>query len=212
MKWLWWLRRDKGAKEEASPARRVWLIVGLGNPGKEYERTRHNIGFRVVQELALRWQLRWKRERKFYGWVAQGKVGEQLVHLLLPSTYMNESGKAVKAYMDYYQLSLEDLLVISDDLELPLGQLRVRKEGGSGGHNGLKSIQQSLGTTCYQRLRFGIGRGEGVEAREWVLAPFSEEEEKQLGEMVQSCVQTVEELLVHPVDKVMHRRNVKRNV
>lgn len=174
------------------------LIVGLGNPGEEYARTRHNIGFMVVDRLAERWGVKLKKERKFLGWLGKGKA-----HLLKPATYMNESGLAARKVADY--LHLDEVLVITDDAELPFGQLRLRPKGSSGGHNGLKSIARELGTTEYPRLRVGVGR-QG-ELRNHVLGRFSAEEEKELESLIDRAADVVERLMCEPIEKVMMQAN-----
>jgi len=133
------------------------LVVGLGNPGREYEQSRHNIGFVVVERLAQQLGAApWKKQGQAL--VAKGEVQGQSVLLAQPQTFMNLSGQAVSALMQYYKLTLNDLLVIVDDLELAPGRLRARDKGSHGGHNGLRDIQNHLGTTEYKRIRVGIGR------------------------------------------------------
>ncbi len=138
------------------------LIVGLGNPGSEYARTRHNAGFLVVERLAERWRAVWNYERKFEARMARAQgADDRLVLLCEPQTYMNSSGDAVGAVVGFYRIALARLLVVVDDADLPLGEIRLRPAGGSGGHHGLESIEQRLGTTDYARLRVGIGRQAG---------------------------------------------------
>ena len=134
----------------------VFLIVGLGNPGETYQNTRHNIGFDVVESIAGRLQAEWKSDR--FGWVAKGKYKSRSLLLLKPNTYMNKSGDALRFWIDSEKIQPEDVLVITDDLALPLGQLRMRPKGGAGGHNGLGDIERALGHQNYTRLRFGIDR------------------------------------------------------
>jgi PTH1 family peptidyl-tRNA hydrolase len=136
----------------------LYLIVGLGNPGGEYSRTRHNVGFVVVERLAERWKAVWAFEKKFNARVAK----TQRVLLCEPQTYMNSSGEAVGAIVDFYRVPLARMLVAVDDADLPLGELRLRPGGSSGGHHGLESIEQHLGTREYARLRIGIGRKDGA--------------------------------------------------
>ncbi len=168
----------------------IKLVVGLGNPGKKYERTRHNMGFLVVRALADGWGLTLKSERKMLGETARGRVGNKQIHLLLPTTYMNESGRAVGSYSNYYHIEAHEVLVISDDADLPFGELRFREKGSSGGHNGLKSIEQALGTQAYPRLRIGIGR-EGEELIGHVLGRFSPAEEKRLEGLIREAKEVV---------------------
>jgi PTH1 family peptidyl-tRNA hydrolase len=150
------------------------LIVGLGNPGAEYARTRHNAGFVVVGKLAERWRAAWNYEKKFNARVARGDRGENRALLGEPQTYMNSSGEAVGALTAFYRVPPERLLVIVDDADLPLGELRLRPGGSSGGHHGLESIEQHLGTRDFARLRIGIGRADGArEITDYVLGRFS---------------------------------------
>jgi len=138
------------------------LIVGLGNPGADYERTRHNAGFMVVERLAERWGVRLALEKKFEARLARTEVDGRRVLLCQPQTYMNASGDAVGAVVSFYRVSLDRLLVIVDDADLPLGELRLRTSGGTGGHHGLESIERCLGSQNYARLRIGIGRRDNL--------------------------------------------------
>ena len=136
----------------------LYLIVGLGNPGEEYARTRHNAGFRLVEELARRWQVRWTLERKFAARLARTERNGNRVLLCEPLSYMNASGEVVRSVADYFQAEPARLLVAVDDADLPLGEIRLRGQGGSGGHHGLESILQHLGSREFARQRMGIGR------------------------------------------------------
>ena len=138
--------------------------MGLGNPGRDYAKTRHNAGFIVVDQVAKRWQADWKSEKKFSARVARAELDQRQALLCKPQTFMNSSGEAVAAMVNFYRVAFERLLVIVDDADLPLGQLRLRPNGSSGGHHGLESIEQHLGSREYARLRIGIGR-EGSTAR-----------------------------------------------
>jgi PTH1 family peptidyl-tRNA hydrolase len=159
------------------------LIVGLGNIGPEYEDTRHNIGFRVLDALAKASNISFQDKR--YGFVAKMRVKNQELVLLKPSTYMNLSGNAVRYWMQQEKIPLENLLVVVDDLSLPVGTIRMRQNGADGGHNGLKHIAQMIGTQSYNRLKFGIGndypRGGQID---FVLGRFSPEDEKRVDEKV----------------------------
>lgn len=137
------------------------LIVGLGNPGAEYAKTRHNAGFMLVELLAQRWRTVWNQERKFQARVAKAERNGRGVLLCEPQTYMNASGEAVGAVVQFYQLPLANLVVVVDDADLPLGEIRLRPGGGPGGHHGLESIEEHLSARSYARLRIGIGRKDG---------------------------------------------------
>ena len=157
------------------------VIAGLGNPGKEYEGTRHNIGRAVVSRLAEKLGLRFKRAAPFEALharcerngVEQNSVE---VDLLLPETYMNDSGRSISRFMRFFKLGLESLVVVVDDIAIPFGTMRVRMNGSHGGHNGLKSVESYLGTRDYQRLRLGIGESQHDDLVDHVLGRFSEEE------------------------------------
>lgn len=163
------------------------VVVGLGNPGKTYEGTRHNIGFEVVDEIAARWSLGWKKSLSFKGMIAE-KEGR---FLLKPTTYMNLSGEAVAALLHFYKIDPSSLLVVVDDVALPFGQLRLRGEGSSGGHNGLKSIEAHLGTQHFARLRVGVGGPEG-DLASYVLDPFSGEEKEAVPRIRERAASAVE--------------------
>lgn len=152
------------------------LIVGLGNPGAKYEGTRHNVGFDVVDILATRWGLTMTTE-KFHAWFTQGEFDGEKVVLLKPSTFMNRSGQAVLGAGRFYKIGASDLLVIADDHALPLGRLRMRVKSSAGGHNGLQSVVDYVGSDEWARLRIGIGEPVGVPAV-YVLSRFTPEEEK----------------------------------
>lgn len=183
------------------------VIVGLGNPGREYEMTRHNLGFLVVQALALQMQASFTREPKFEAQVALFKMGTKKVHLVLPETYMNESGRACERVLNYYKLTNHELIVVTDDLALPFGQLRIRLMGSAGGHNGLKSIQAALGTSHYLRLKLGIGGSAGSPYVDYVLSHFTGEEKKQLGEFVARGVECLKRLSTEDFYKVANSVN-----
>jgi PTH1 family peptidyl-tRNA hydrolase len=135
----------------------IKLIVGLGNPGKEYERTRHNAGFRWVDAIAARKSAAWKRESKFSGWAARIDEGGHDFWLLKPATYMNESGRSVSALLRFYRIAPEEMLVVHDELDLPPGAVKLKRGGGTGGHNGLSDIAEALDSKDFWRLRIGIG-------------------------------------------------------
>lgn len=154
---------------------RLKLIVGLGNPGKKYELTRHNIGFWSIDLLSKRWGIPLNKE-KWKGIVGEGVVNGEKVILLKPMTYMNLSGESIRPAMDWLKVDLEDLILIYDDLDLPLGQVRLRTKGSAGGHNGMKSTIAHLGTDQFKRIKLGIGRPVSLSVPDYVLSPFSQEE------------------------------------
>lgn len=185
-------------------------IVGLGNPGKEYVRTRHNLGAMVVEELARELKLTFKADRHLSSFIAKGKSDGREVDLLLPQTYMNESGWAVRRYLDYYKITAGQLLVVCDDTALTFGQLRLRSQGSSGGHNGLKSILMHLGTDEFIRLRMGVGsNGVGQPLAEYVLSNFNGEETAALDEFIKRGAAVLKLLMTEPLTQVMNRINTK---
>ncbi len=189
------------------------LVVGLGNPGPEYADTRHNAGFRVVDELARRHGIALARERRVLGWFGRGRVGGVETGLLEPHTFMNLSGKAVLAAATEYPLGdlASDLVVVYDDLDLPFGRLRIRPGGGAGGQKGLADIQDRLGRSDFPRLRFGIGRPPpGEDPVEYVLAPFDAEQQPGLAEVLARAADAIESILGDGVQLAMNRFNASR--
>jgi peptidyl-tRNA hydrolase, PTH1 family len=172
-----------------------FLVVGLGNPGSEYDRTRHNIGFEVLDAWAKKHEVTWTSER--HGWVGGFRFKGRVVHVLKPNTYMNLSGKAVSYWMQQHKVKLEHVIVVLDDLAIDLGALRLRLKGSDGGHNGLKSIDQTLGTQQYARLRFGIGnhfpKGRQVD---FVLGTWKTEEEVPVLEGIDKAMGLLEGFLL----------------
>ncbi len=154
------------------------LIVGLGNPGAEYARTRHNAGFLVAERLGQEWRADWRQEDRFRARMARGQHAGQRWILCQPQTFMNASGEAVAAVSGFYRVPPARVLVVVDDADLPLGTLRLRSEGSSGGHHGLESVERCLGTQAYPRLRLGIGRRteDGRQITGYVLGRFSRDE------------------------------------
>ena len=187
----------------------VFLIVGLGNPGRDYARTRHNAGFLLLDTLAAAWRVEWAARRKFNARVARADRGDRRIFLCEPETYMNASGEAVSALMKFYKVSPPQLLVAVDDADLPLGTLRLRPDGSSGGHHGLESVERHLGTRAYARLRIGIGRraADQREITDWVLAAFRKEEAPLLENVLQTGCEQIECWLSAGVREAMNRFN-----
>jgi PTH1 family peptidyl-tRNA hydrolase len=169
-----------------------FLIIGLGNPGSAYQQTRHNAGYLIVEAFAKKQQLTFKQSSNLVGGIARGEVHGKKVTLLLPTTYMNTSGEAVRRCMDYYKVPVDQVMVVCDDVALPLGTLRMRSKGSSGGHNGLKSIEAHVHTQYYARLRVGVGAPGGQILADYVLGRFSSEESKTLLEVSQKAVEVLE--------------------
>lgn len=184
-------------------------MVGLGNPGPEYEATRHNVGFRVVERLASRCGATLSRDKRLHGRAGRARIAGRDVLLLAPETWMNRSGLAVEAAIAAHPLDpASELLVVYDDLDLPFGRLRLRPGGGAGGHNGLADVIDRLGRNDFARLRFGIGRPPpGIEAVEWVLAPWNRDEAASLGDHLERAADAVEALLADGIGPAMSRFN-----
>ena len=186
------------------------LIVGLGNPGRKYEYTRHNLGFLAVESLAEFLKVDFKKSSFTEGLIAQGEWDSKQVVLLMPATYMNNSGAAVKSVMEHMDIALKNVLVITDDLNLPFGQIRIRRQGSEGGHNGLGSIINHLATEHFSRLRMGIGQPrQKSETVDFVLEQFTKEEKSQLDGFVKEAEQCalvwVQEGIVTAMEKYNKR-------
>lgn len=183
------------------------LIIGLGNPGKPYEFTRHNIGFDVIDALAKEWNAP-LNQSKFNGMYATVHRPEGKVILLKPLTYMNLSGECVRPVMDYFDIAIEDIVVIYDDLDLETGKLRLRGKGSAGGHNGIKSLIQHLGTQEFNRIRVGVDRPPaGMKVADYVLAKFSKDDQIIVQDAISKCCDAVEVSLNKPFLDVMNQFN-----
>ncbi|WP_042453885.1 aminoacyl-tRNA hydrolase [Neobacillus dielmonensis] len=183
------------------------LITGLGNPGKQYEHTRHNVGFDVIEELSNRLAIP-LNQSKLKGLYGIGAVNGEKVLLLKPLTYMNLSGESIRAVMDYYKIEQEDLLVVYDDLDLPVGKIRLRQKGSPGGHNGIKSIVAHLGTQQFNRIRIGIDRPQGgMSVPDYVLGQFLQEERPLIAQAVKNSAEACETWLKKPFLQVMNDYN-----
>lgn len=176
----------------------ILAVIGLGNPGKEYEMTRHNIGFLVLEALARECGAQFRKDDKFEGW----RCRVNGVELLMPATYMNDSGTAAQKLLRYFQIAPSRVLVVVDDMDLGFGQLRIKAFGGPGGHNGLKSLEKHLGTSHYARLRVGIGRPLVGTQVDYVLGTFSQEEAKLLPEIIGQAVSCIKRLFSEELSKV----------
>lgn len=189
----------------------MWVIVGLGNPGKRYSASRHNVGFMLVQRVADKLNVRWKK-RKYAAKAVQAEWGPYPVLLVKPWTYMNNSGLAVKSLLDVTGASRDRMLVVYDDLDLPLGEIRIRKSGGPGTHNGMASIVREIGSTEFPRIRIGIGPlPSGVDASDYVLADFPVEEKKDIDDCLAHAEESVMLILENGIEKAMARFNRKIN-
>lgn len=184
-----------------------YMIVGLGNPGKEYEKTRHNVGFMVVEALASAYQLQFssKKAKALY---ADGLIAGERAMLVKPQSYMNNSGDPVRELVSFFNVDRNRLIVISDDLDIDLGTLRLRPKGGAGGQKGVKHIIQQLGTPEFARMRFGIGRPPGrMDASKYVLRRFHDDDAILVQETIDRAVRAVEDWIRHGLDYAMNRHN-----
>ncbi len=183
------------------------IIVGLGNPGLKYRKTRHNLGFMAVGALADLRQMRFRRGR-FRSTQARGRIGKEHVVLVRPMTFMNLSGESVAGVLKQFSRPLEDLLIVSDDVNLDLGRMRLRRSGSAGGHRGLESIIQQLGSRDFARLRLGIGAPpEALEKMEYVLRRFRRDEWPVVREVLAGATQAMETWAYHGIDEAMNRFN-----
>lgn len=168
------------------------MIVGLGNPGRKYEKTKHNMGFLTIDELAKRHQVNVSTKDFEAEYGTYFENGEK-VFLVKPQTYMNDSGRAVRLLMGYYQIQLDELLVIQDDMDLKLGKVRLRQKGSAGGHNGIKSIINTLGTNEFKRIKIGIQHPKDVSVVDWVLTPFSKDERPIMQAAIEKAADAVDD-------------------
>lgn len=184
------------------------LIVGLGNPGAEYRETRHNIGFMVIDVLAERWGMSSQWREKFDAMQIKHLVGDEQVIISKPLTFMNLSGQSVAATAGFYKIELADILIVTDDVALPVGRLRARRDGGAGGHNGLKSIIQQLGTQAFPRMRVGVGRGNGDrDLSNHVLGRFDAAERDTVSAAVLRAAEASEMFIADGIERVMNAFN-----
>lgn len=183
------------------------IILGLGNIGKEYENTHHNVGFMALDRVALSNKLEFKLEKKFNAFVAEYIYNGEKHLLIKPTTYMNNSGIAIRQVIDYYKKDISELLVIYDDLDLPLGNIRIRKTGSAGGHNGMKSIIAHLGSQNFNRVRVGIKKGKEVDTIDYVLSKFSKKELETMNVTLDKMPNLIDDFLKNGIDYIMNNYN-----
>lgn len=182
------------------------LIVGLGNPGKEYEKTRHNVGFRCVDEVAKSLDLTFNKE-KFDGIYCDFvKDGEKII-LLKPQKYINLSGEVIRDFVNFFKINVDDVLIICDDLDTSVGTLRLRYKGSSGGHNGLKDIEKNLSTQLYKRIKIGIGNNKSIDTKNYVLGKFNNDDEELIDKIVKIMPKIINDYLSINFDKLMNKYN-----
>ena len=182
------------------------LIIGLGNPGKEYNNTRHNIGFMVVDNY-LKNKNQNKFKNKFNGNYIDVTISGEKVIFLKPQKYMNLSGEVVKEFVKFYKIDVNDILVISDDLDMPCGKIRLREKGSSGGHNGLKNIEFHLGTSEYKRLKIGVGNNKVIDAKDYVLGQFNKEEIDIINLTIKKTENVIDDFLNIEFTQIMSKYN-----
>ena len=183
------------------------LVVGLGNPGTKYEGTRHNIGFMALEQMASGEGFSFRQQSKLHGLAAEHGIGESRLRLLMPQTYMNDSGRSIRAALDWFGFTPEQLLVLVDDMDIPLGRLRLRGQGSAGGHNGLRSTIQHLGTQAFPRLRIGIGAPADNPAERrartvsHVLGPFSRAEQSEVDAVLDGVLEAIQRIQRQGLDR-----------
>ena len=187
---------------------KIKLIVGLGNPGKEYENTRHNMGFKVLDSINERLgSLKWKERDG--GLYFDCHLDMCKVIFLKPQKYINLSGDVLIKYVSFFDIKIEDIIVISDDLDLPIGSIKLKEKGTSGGHNGLKNIEARLGTTEYKRIKLGISNNKNIDTKDYVLGKFSSEEKRLVNDIIEKAANATLECIGHPFNEIMSKYNIK---
>jgi len=185
----------------------IKLVVALGNPGKEYQETRHNIAWMALDTISFNKELIWKN--KFKGFYSTYKIKEQKIFFLKPQTYMNLSGESVAELTHFYKINVDEILIIHDEMDFSFGQLAFKIGGGLAGHNGLKSIVNNLGSEGFNRLRLGVSRSTNMSSADWVLSKFSQEEIKNLDKFLIFCAQAIEASLQQKVASIFNIYNKK---
>lgn len=185
------------------------LIVGLGNPGKEYENTRHNIGFLLLDKFLEKQNLKLDSE-KFGGIYLKTKIKNNDVIFLKPQKYINLSGEVIRKFIDYYKININDIFVIVDDLNLPIGSLKIKVKGSSGGHNGLKNIEQHLGTVNYKRLKIGISKN-NINMKDYVLGKLTSVEKNIIEEVLEKGIEILNDYFEVDFNNLMNKHNTKLN-
>lgn len=187
----------------------MYIIVGLGNPGSKYENTRHNMGFKAIDAMASEFGIDVNRA-KFKGLIGEGRIGREKVILLKPQTYMNLSGQSVREIMNFYKIPEENLIVIYDDFDLPIGSIRVRKSGGPGTHNGMKSVIQELGSRKFPRVRVGIGSSDGSTIQ-FVIGKVGKDEQQILNEAAEAAASAAADIIRIGIENAMNIHNTRKS-
>lgn len=187
----------------------MYIIAGLGNPGSKYENTRHNMGFKAIDVMASEFGIDVNRA-KFKGLIGEGRIGSEKVILLKPQTYMNLSGQSVREIMNFYKIPEENLIVIYDDFDLPIGSIRVRKSGGPGTHNGMKSVVQELGSRKFPRVRVGIGSSDGSTIQ-FVIGKVGKDEQQILNEAAEAAASAAADIIRIGIENAMNIHNTRKS-
>ena len=185
---------------------RMKLIIGLGNPGKEYENTRHNIGFMVIDNY-VKFHNFGDFKEKFNGMYLKYQLDNEQVILVKPLSFMNLSGDVVRKYVDYFKVDIKDILIIHDDLDMPVGKIKLKQNGSSGGHNGIKDISLKLGTEEFKRLKVGIANNKNMDTKDYVLGRFSKEEKDLINEAIDETTKSIDDYFKYPFNDLMSRYN-----
>ena len=184
------------------------LIVGLGNIGREYENTRHNVGFMALDKILSKYNIELDKN-KFDGYYTKTIINNEQVILLKPAKYMNLSGEVVRKYVDFFKIKIEDILIISDDLDQEIGKFKLKQKGSSGGHNGLKDIERHLGTDKYKRLKIGISNNKLIDTKDYVLEKINKEDTEILNKIYDVVPNIVEDFIILDFDSLMSKYNGK---
>jgi PTH1 family peptidyl-tRNA hydrolase len=187
----------------------MYIIAGLGNPGSKYENTRHNMGFKAIDAMASEFGIDVNRA-KFKGLIGEGRIGSEKVILLKPQTYMNLSGQSVREIVNFYKIPEENLIVIYDDFDLPIGSIRVRKSGGPGTHNGMKSVVQELGSRKFPRVRVGIGSSDGSTIQ-FVIGKVGKDEQQILNEAAEAAASAAADIIRIGIENAMNIHNTRKS-
>ncbi len=185
------------------------LIVGLGNPGKEYEKTRHNVGFIMLDNYVDNKKINNKWGTKFNGKYIKEKINGEETILLKPQSYMNLSGGVVKKYIDYFKIPIENIIVISDDMDLFVGNFKIKDKGSCGGHNGLRDIEKNIGTSIYKRIKIGISKDKNIDSKDYVTGKINKEDLDKINELSKVINEVIDDFYVMPFGDMMSKYNRK---
>jgi len=182
------------------------LIVGLGNPGREYENTRHNVGFIILDRYLQENNISNGKE-KFGGLYFEGFINQEKVVFLKPQKYINLSGQVLKQYMDFFKIDINDVLIIHDDLDTPCGSIKLRLSGGSGGHNGLKDIENNIHSKDYRRIKIGISNNKTIDTKDYVLGKFSNEDKEIMNSVIEKSIDIIDDYFNMTFTNLMNKYN-----